>query len=109
MKNKEVIKKRQAEGILEMKNLGMRKRLTEANFINRIQMEERISGFEGMIEEMETSAKENVKSKKISGTKHSENLGHCEKTNLRIIGIKEGEESQLKGPRNILEKKRKNS
>ena len=38
-------------------------------------------------------------------TKHSRNLGHNKKKpNLRIIGIEEGEELQIKGPENIFNK-----
>ena len=48
-----------------MKNLGAWKRTLEAVFFNGIQeMEERISGIEDKIEEMDTLVKENVKSKK---------------------------------------------
>ena len=36
-------------------------------------------------------------------TKHSRNLRHNKK-NLRIIGIEEGEELQIKGPENIFNK-----
>jgi hypothetical protein len=36
--------------------------------------------------------------------KHPGNLGHNEKTNLRIISIEESEDSHLKGPVNIFNK-----
>jgi hypothetical protein len=46
-------------------------------------MEKRLSGIEDMTEEMVTSFKENIKSKKQYKTKNGRkclgNLGHCEK------------------------------
>ena len=47
-------------------------------------MEERISGIEDIIEEMDTSVKENVKSKKFL-TKHPGNLGHHKRSDLLEI------------------------
>jgi len=50
---------------MEMENLG-EKRNTDPSVINRLQeMEERISGIKDMIEEIETSVKENATSKKF--------------------------------------------
>jgi hypothetical protein len=46
--------------------------------------------------------KENSKCKKIPNIKHGGNLGYNEKPNSRVIGIEEGDDSQLKGPENIL-------
>jgi hypothetical protein len=43
-------------------------------------MEERISGAEDSIENMDTTIKENTKSKKGPNSKHPENPGHNEKT-----------------------------
>jgi BMFP domain-containing protein YqiC len=62
----EVIKKIQSKGILEVEKLGKRTRTTNASITNRIQeLEERISGMRETIEEIDTSIKENVKSKKF--------------------------------------------
>ena len=48
------------------KNLGNRAGATDARIMNRKQeVEERISGVEDMVEEIDTSIKENIKSKKI--------------------------------------------
>ena len=48
-----------------MENLGKRTGTAEVSITNRIQeMEERISGIEDTIEEIDTSVKENIKSKK---------------------------------------------
>ena len=41
---------------------------------------------------------------KALSPKHSENPGHNEKTNLRIIGIEESKYSQFKWPVNIFNK-----
>jgi hypothetical protein len=67
-------------------------------------MEERISGAEDTIENMDTTIKENAKCKKIL-TQNIQEIQHTmRKPNLRIIGIEEREESQLKGPVNIFNK-----
>ena len=62
----ETIKKTLTEGMLEIENLGKGTGTTDASIMNRIpEMEERISG-KKTIEEIDTSVKENVKSKKKS-------------------------------------------
>jgi hypothetical protein len=62
-----IIKKKKTTqnlGMLEMENLRKRTGTPNINITNKIQeMEERISGIENTIEEMNTSVKENVKSK----------------------------------------------
>ena len=68
----EPIKKAHAEGNMEMNNLETQAEAPEASLTNRIQeMEEKISGMEDAVEEMDALVKENVRTK---------NLGHCEKT-----------------------------
>lgn len=62
----EAMKKIQTEGILEMKNLRIQTGTSEASFTNRI--EERISGVEDTVEEMDTSIK---KKKKPDKSKNS--------------------------------------
>ena len=42
---------------------------------------------------------------KAPNLKHPGNPGYMRRTNLRIIGIEESEDSQLKGPVNIFNKK----
>jgi hypothetical protein len=60
----EAIKKTQSGRILEMENLGKLRGTTVASITNRIQeMEERVSGIEDVIKEIDTSVKENIKSK----------------------------------------------
>lgn len=59
-------------------------------------MEERISGIKGTVKEMNTTVKENVKSKKnITDRKHPGNLGHHEKTKSKNNRRKD---SQCKDP-----------
>ena len=58
----ETIKKSQRETILELENLGKRSGVIDASITNRIQeIEERISGAEDSIENMDTTIKENAK------------------------------------------------
>ena len=58
----ETIKKSQRETTLEIENLGKRSGVIDASIINRIQdMEERISGTEDTIENIDTIIKENAK------------------------------------------------
>jgi predicted ribosome quality control (RQC) complex YloA/Tae2 family protein len=72
---------------------------------NRIQeMEERISGAEDSIENMDTTIKENTKCKKILTANIQEIQETMRKPNLQIIGVHENEEFQLKGPVNIFNK-----
>lgn len=62
----EAIKKTQTQGNMEMENLGKQSGTTHASITNTMQeMEDRISGIEDMIEEVESSVKENVKTKKL--------------------------------------------
>jgi hypothetical protein len=79
-----------------MENLGKR---TGTRFTNRIQgMEERTSGIEGTMEEIDTSVKENAKSKKFLTQNIQEIWDTMKRSNLRIRGIEEGKDSQHKGP-----------
>lgn len=64
----------------------------------------RISGIEDRIEETDSSIKENVKCKSITD-KEVQEFGNSMKTpNLRIIGIKDFEESLLEDPESIFNK-----
>jgi hypothetical protein len=64
-------------------------------------MEERISGAEDSIENMDTMIKENAKCKKILTQNIQDTM---RRPNLRIIGTDENEDFQLKGPVNIFNK-----
>ena len=58
------IKKSQRETTLEIKNLGKRAGVIDASITNRIQeIEERISGAEDTIENIDTTVKESAKCK----------------------------------------------
>jgi hypothetical protein len=72
---------------------------------NRIQkMEERISGAEDSIENIGTTIKENAKCKKILTQNIQDIHNTIRRPNLRIIGVDENEDFQLKGPTNIFNK-----
>ena len=66
--------------MLEIENLGKKSGNIDTSISNRIQeMEERISGAEDSIENINTSIKEN-KMQKDPNSKHPGNPGHNEKT-----------------------------
>jgi uncharacterized coiled-coil protein SlyX len=68
----ETIKKSQRETTLEMENIGKKSGAIDASITNRIQeMEERISSAEDIIENIDTTIKENSKHKKILTQKTS--------------------------------------
>jgi predicted nucleic acid-binding Zn-ribbon protein len=63
----ETIKKSQRETTLEIENLGKRLGVIDASITNRIQeIEEGISGAEDIIENIDTTAKEKAKCKKLT-------------------------------------------
>jgi hypothetical protein len=64
-------------------------------------MEERISGAEDSIENMDTTIKENAKSKKILTQIIQEIQITMRRANLKIIGIDKNDNFQHKGPVNI--------
>jgi hypothetical protein len=64
-------------------------------------MEERISSAEDSIKNMDTTIKENAKCKKILTPNIQKIQDTMRIPNLRIIGIDENEDFQLKGPANI--------
>jgi hypothetical protein len=66
-------------------------------------MEERISGAEDSIENMDTTVKENAKCKKILTQNIQEIQDTMRRPNLRII-VNEKEDFQLEGPANIFNK-----
>jgi methyl-accepting chemotaxis protein len=86
-----------------MENLGKRIGVTDASITNRIQeIEEGISDIEDTTENIDTTVKENTKSKKFLTQNIQEIQDTMERPNLRIIEKSEG--SQLKEPTNILNK-----
>jgi hypothetical protein len=90
----ETIKKSQRETTLELENLGKRSGI----------IDERISGKEDTIENIDTKVKENTKSKKLLTQNIQEIQDTMRRPNLRIIGIEESEDLQLKGPVNTFNK-----
>ena len=102
----EAMKKTQTEGQLDMENPGKRTETTESRITNRIQeIEEQISDSEDTIEKINALVKENGKSNKFSSQNIQEIWDTMKKNpNLRIIGVEEGEEFQIKGPENIFNK-----
>ena len=90
---------------LEIENLEKKSWAIDANISNRIQeIEGRISGAEDSIENTGTTIKENAKCKKILTQNNQEIQDTMRRLNLRIIGVNENEDYQLKGPANIFNK-----
>ncbi|KAL6089685.1 hypothetical protein STEG23_026096 [Scotinomys teguina] len=88
--------------MLEIEKQSKQSGNTDASITNRIQeMEDRISNVEDTID---SSVKENTKSKKVITQNVQEIWDTMKRPNLRIIGIEEGEEYQLKGTENIFNK-----
>jgi hypothetical protein len=101
----ETIKKPQRETTLELENLGKRSGVIDASITNRIkEIEERISGTDTTIEYIDTSVKENEKRKKILTQNIQKIQDTIRRPNIRIIGIEESKDSQLKEPVNVFSK-----
>jgi hypothetical protein len=99
------MKKSQRKTTPEIETLGKKSGTIDASISNRIQeMEERISGAEDSIENIGTTSKENAKCKKILIQSIQEIQDTMRKPNLKIIGIDENEDFQLKGPVKIFNK-----
>jgi hypothetical protein len=98
----ETIKKSQRETILKIEKLEKKSGAIDAKITNRIQeIEERISGAEDTIENIDTIIKENVKSKTILTQNIQEIQDTMIRPSLSIICIDEKEGFQLKWPVNI--------
>ena len=67
-------------------------------------MKERILSTEDTIEEIDWSVKENIKSNKSLTQNIHETWDTIKRPNLRIIGIEEEKELQLKGTENLFNK-----
>jgi uncharacterized coiled-coil protein SlyX len=79
---------------LEMEDLGKWSGITDVSIDNRIQeIEERISGVEDTIENIDTNVKENSKHKKLLTQNIQEIQDTMKRSNLRIIGIEENKDS----------------
>ena len=92
----ESIKKTQTDKILEMKYLRKQIETIEASFVNKVQeMEERLLVIEDTIKEIDTSIKENVKSK-ILLTPNIQEIWDIKRLALRLIRIKYRQEYSSK-------------
>jgi DNA repair exonuclease SbcCD ATPase subunit len=101
----DTIKKMQSEAMQEIETRGKKSGTIDASISNRIQeMEERISGAEDSKENIGTTIKENKKHKKILTQNIQEIQDTMRRPNLRIIGVEENEDFQLKWPANIFNK-----
>jgi chromosome segregation ATPase len=101
----ETVNKSQRETTLKIENLEKMSGVKDASITNRIQeIEERFSGAEDTIENIDKTIKENAKQKKILKKSIQEIQDTMRRPNLRIIGIDEKEDLQLKGPVNIFNK-----
>jgi len=91
------LKKAQRETTL-IENLKKRQGAIDTSITNRIQeIEERISGAEDTIENINTTVKDNVKHKTLLAQNIKEIQDKMRRWKLRIISIEESEDSQLKG------------
>ena len=86
-------------------NPGVRKTRKEIRSTNRIQeIEERNSGAEDALENIDTTVKSNPKCKMPLTQNIQEIQDTMKRQNLMIIGIKESQDFQCKGPVNIFNK-----
>ncbi|KAL6085840.1 hypothetical protein STEG23_002730 [Scotinomys teguina] len=86
-----------------MENLSKQTGATDASIANRMQeMEETIFGVEETREEIDLLVGENSKAKKVATETIQKIWDTMKRPNLRIIEIEEGEEYQLKGIENML-------
>jgi chromosome segregation ATPase len=87
------IKKTQSESMLEIEHLEKKSGTIDSSISNRIQeMEDRISGAEDSIGNMDTTIKENGKRKKILTQNVQEIQDKMRRPNLQIIGVDENED-----------------
>jgi hypothetical protein len=94
----ETIKKSQRETILELENLGKRSGVIDTSIINRIQkIEERITGAEDTTKSIDTTVKENARSKRLLTQNTQEIHDTRRRRKLSIIGIQDSKDSNLKG------------
>jgi len=97
----ETIEESQRETTLEIEKLGKRSGVIDASITNRIQD---IEEAKDTIETTDTTVNDNVKCKELLTQNIQEIQDSMRRSNLRIIGIEESEDSQLKGPVNIFNK-----
>jgi hypothetical protein len=99
------MEKTQRETTVEIENLGKKSGTIDVSISNKIQeMEERDSGAEYSIGNMDTTIKENEKPKKILTQNIQKIQDIMRRPKLQIIGVNENEDFELKGPANIFNK-----
>ena len=105
----ETLNKTQREATLKIfhlgKNLGRKSGVTDANITNRIQeIEDRIPGIEDTIEGIDTTVQENTNTKRLLTQNIQDIQDKMKRSNLRIHGIEDSKDHQLKGLANIFNK-----
>jgi len=96
-----IFKKHKKEKTLEIVNLENTSGITDASITKRMkEIEKRISSAEDSIEVIDTTAKENAIYKNLQTQNIQDIQKKMRKSNLRIIGIEENKDSQLKGSGN---------
>ena len=101
----ETIKKSQSETSLEIENLGKNSGVIDASINNRIQeIEERTSGAQDTIENIDSTIKENAKCIKLVTQNIQKLQDTIRRPNLRIIGIEKSKDLHLINPVNIFNK-----
>ena len=101
----ETIKKSQSETSLEVENIGKNSGVVDVSINNRIQeIEERTSGAQDSIENIDSKVKEDAKCIKLVTQNIQELQSTMRRPNLRFISIYESEDLHLKGPVNIFNK-----
>jgi chromosome segregation ATPase len=91
----ETIKQSGRDTTLEMENLRKRAGVIDESIINTIQ--EKVYGIEDTIEDIETTVKQITKSNKLLTENNQEIQDKMNRPKLRIIGIEESKDAQLKG------------
>ena len=91
----ETIKQSGRDTTLEMENLRKRAGVIDVSITNTIQ--EKVYGIEDTIEDIETTVKQITKSNKLLTENNQEIQDKMNRPKLRIIGIEESKDAQLKG------------
>ena len=87
---------------MEIENLGKKSGVIDASINNTIQeIKERISGALDTIENTDKIVIENAKCKTLQTPNIQEMQDTMRRPNLKIMGIEESKDSQIKGPVNI--------
>jgi outer membrane protein assembly factor BamD (BamD/ComL family) len=90
---------------VEIETLGKKSGTIDTSISNRLQeMKQRISAAEDSIGNIYTTIKENAKCKKTLTQNIQEVQDTMRRPNLRVIGVDENVDFQLKGPANIFNK-----